>query len=111
MDHTHDLRRIDPARVRLFVVVAALLGLFVFALWQYVMKQHEKSVARLPEPQRVEAYGATLRELQTDCRPPIAPALRDHCEEQASWILQFPECDRACRALAEPLVRPTARPR
>ena len=60
-----------------------------------------EAVRRLPEAERRALYARTLRTLEASCAPTErSPGLDDYCREQAEFLLNFPECDVACRALS-----------
>lgn len=71
----------------------ALTGLWLRA-------RRKQAIAELPLPQRRALYQRTLETLRTTCRQE-GDVLLEHCREQAAFILQFPECDEACHALAD----------
>jgi hypothetical protein len=44
-------------------------------------------------------YQRTLANVRATCSPP-APAVESHCRDLAALLLDFPECDADCVALA-----------
>ena len=86
----------------LTVVTLAVLG---GAFWRAGGTQRE--LAALSASERTALYTRTLETLQSTCARPQGPELRDLCADQASLVVLFPECDGACRAVAN---RATPRP-
>jgi cytochrome b pre-mRNA-processing protein 3 len=62
----------------------------------------------LREPERQALYERTLGTLSEFCDPKRGlKGIDDFCRQQADFILRFPQCDTACRALVAPYHRPT----
>jgi cytochrome b pre-mRNA-processing protein 3 len=85
-------------------VVAWLLGVLVIALalliaW-YADLGLDRELSGMSAPARKDLYERTLQTLQTVCSEPRGTELDDHCQQQARFIVRFPECDGACRELA-----------
>jgi hypothetical protein len=81
--------------------MAALYALVVLAALWIWWPSHDK-VTRLPEPERRALYQRTLGTLTTFCDPSKDhTGIHDYCQQQADLVVQFPECDAACRAVAE----------
>ncbi|MCU1281485.1 MAG: hypothetical protein JWM53_5031 [bacterium] len=83
-----------------------LIALFVLAIsgyWLWQGAAQRRAVLRLPAEQRQRAVSSTLHVLDTLCAGDIDTALGSYCEDQAQFVLQFPECDRGCRERAEAL--------
>src|SRR5262245_353655 len=98
------MRRASPAAQggAILALVAIAAASLLVVLW--TMRQGPESVAlmRMPEVERRALYGRTLRTLESTCEPRKRPdGLADHCRRQAELIVQFPECDATCEALAE----------
>jgi hypothetical protein len=83
-----------------FFAILLLSGLMIF--WH---QQGSAELRGLPASERRTLYQRTLETLQTSCAgvtlEPTPSALGEHCVQQAAFIERFPECDRACRALAK----------
>jgi cytochrome b pre-mRNA-processing protein 3 len=80
--------------------LAVVVGFFT--LW-FLQTRHEQQVIReLPAAQRHALYERTFETLSTVCVKPGDPMLQDYCRSQAAFIVRFPECDDACRALVQP---------
>jgi hypothetical protein len=89
-------------RGRLWIVAALLLGMTALWAWQL----HLRSV--LPNPQRVELYNRTFASVLASCTPP-KPNLDDYCRDQATLLLDYPECDEKCVALVREVRREPGR--
>jgi hypothetical protein len=80
------------------------------AFFQVDRGDERAAIGELPAQERRALYERTLRTLASSCAPiKQRQGLADHCREQAEFIVQFPECDGACRALAEPHQRKPTR--
>ncbi len=81
------------------VVVLALGIGVVLGLWS--KGAEGRAIRRLPGAERGALYRRTLEDLQSVCTPLRTPDLNEHCRHQASFIIQFPECDEGCLKLAK----------
>src|SRR5262245_49817939 len=74
----------------------------VIAAAAYWWSEEDESAAirRLPEAQRAGLYQRTLQNLTTICEPAPGRSVRSFCRAEATFALQFRECDDACRQLA-----------
>jgi hypothetical protein len=103
-----------PPRARRQRRVGWLLAAFALAgtVFYIVGAIHGNTVAlrRLPPSERSMLYRHAVEELETTCLEPAAAGgrLRDHCTQQANFILGFPDCDQRCRRAAT-IVLPHAR--
>jgi hypothetical protein len=91
-------------RLRRSLVIVGALAIAVIAalLWYASQLAEHTAIAELPVQERRELYERTLHTLKTTCDPAHQPiGLETFCHDQAEFIVQFPECDRACRALAD----------
>ena len=75
------------------VVIALLVVLAATRVWHCAAQQ------RSPDQRRAEMYQRTLETARSTCTPP-KPGLESYCRDQATLLLEFPECDPACVALA-----------
>lgn len=82
-------------------VLAALLLLPV--VWFTIHLGTRSRLEALAPEERAELFRATLTAFRTECvgREPIDLA---RCRENAAFLLEFPECDRACHSVADPFV-------
>ncbi len=96
-DRPQDARsRVPPLWVGLGLLVLGLVG-----AWEWSHRRVDDAVRSLPAAERQHLYERTLQTLQTSCHPPSHPGLSSHCEDEADFITHFPECDAACRELAQ----------
>jgi hypothetical protein len=89
------------------VVVAVIVSILVAA----AHVNPAIDLSRLPVAVRQGYVARSLQDLTEGCaRPDALPGfVRQHCEAQARFVLEFPECDSQCRSVAAKLVatRPT----
>ena len=79
----------------------AAVALLAFGAWVWNRSAEERAVRHLPAEERRTLYDRTLRTLQDPCLPSKrASGLDAFCREQAEFIMEFPECDAVCVALA-----------
>jgi cytochrome b pre-mRNA-processing protein 3 len=90
-------------------LAAVLIGMIVLGFWIWQNSAERRAILRMPVEQRQQAVTSTLRTLETLCGDHRADALEEYCEAQASFVLQFPECDQSCRQRALPLTVHPAR--
>lgn len=93
-------RRLGP----LLALVAFAAGLF--ALW--TRDAERAALARLSGDERGRLYQRTLENLRSTCSVESV-ALRAYCQQQAEFILKFPECGAGCQALARDFLPRAAR--
>jgi hypothetical protein len=74
-----------------FLVVA--LALAAAWMWQRATQRSQS------DPHRGEMYQRTLESVRASCFPP-KPGVESYCRDQALLLLEFPECNPACVALA-----------
>ncbi len=63
------------------------------------MWQNTAQRRALEDQKRAEMYRRTLENVRSVCAQP-KPGLEGYCRDQATVLLEFPECDPACVALA-----------
>jgi hypothetical protein len=78
---------------RWLVLIAVLTAVTGALLWQSVSRWSAAN------PHRGELYQRTLENVRATCSPP-KPGVESYCRDQALLLLDFPECDAACVALA-----------
>jgi hypothetical protein len=101
-----------PERVRApvmggLVVLAAILGLgAIGAVGVLAERQAQHRVAGLPPSDRAAAFRRAHQEIFETCRLPQAAEspLREHCANEASFVLLFSECDATCAEAARALL-------
>jgi hypothetical protein len=80
----------------LVVFAAALVGAVVW----FVTQQSDASMVRdLPPAERAKVAERAVSNLRDVCQRADRP--REFCREQAQIVVGLPECDGACRALAQ----------
>lgn len=85
--------------------IATVLSLVaVLAVWGWWLGAERRAVRALPAEERMALFAQTLRGFEDLCRPPRA-GLEQHCRRQASFLLNFPECDEHCLSLARPILQ------
>ena len=99
---------LDPAigemRARWLLILLLAGGIALFALGALMSAREETaSIRKLAQHARQSLYLRTLGEVETICREPAAAsgALRDHCITQARFLVELPDCTKACRRSAE----------
>lgn len=75
------------------VTVGAWLGVIT---WRE--RRLTSAVHMLPRGVQEATYRRSHEELTTTCA--TEPQLREHCRDEAKFILRFPQCDSECRQLA-----------
>jgi hypothetical protein len=82
------------------VVVGATLLSFVAVALATTRDQH--AVARIASERRAGIFKRAYTDLVETCRllDALSGPLRQHCIDQAGFVLLFPECDKACDEVA-----------
>jgi len=82
-------------------VLAILAGLAALALWVAFSHQgsEHRAVAAIPAEERHVLYLRTMDNLRF-CKGSTSEGLKNFCENQAEFAVNFPECDAECRALS-----------
>ena len=82
----------------LAIGLVALTGAYVAG------RQHSRlqEVRSLAPDARASMFARALDDVKTTCAAVDATdeVLRDHCRDQAAFLVMFPECDAACESLA-----------
>lgn len=77
------------------------LAVVLLAVWYAGETAERRAVQTLPQQERAQLYQRTLHTLTSSCDARTRPSGLDrYCAEQAAFVVQFPECDAACRAIA-----------
>jgi hypothetical protein len=90
-----------------WIVLVALLTLIVIGVGLcFAESQSRGSVAHLPASNRAAIFRRAYDDLVETCALPEAAKgpLQEHCRSAASFVLLFPECDRACDRAARALL-------
>ncbi|MBY0276233.1 hypothetical protein K2Z84_12880 [Candidatus Binatia bacterium] len=85
---------------RIAVVVVPLVLLVVWVWW---LGAERRAVRALPPAERGALFEQTMRGFADLCVPPRA-GLEQHCRREASFLLNFPECDARCVAVTRPIL-------
>ncbi len=88
------------------VVVAAVAAL---GLWSWSGSSKRRALESLGADERHSLFLRTEDTVRTVCANPPR-AMSRYCEDQAEFLLEFPECDKPCGALVHERlarVRPT----
>lgn len=89
-------------RSRAMVVLAVLTVLLAGFLVATAQIHKGASIRKLPLESRARIFSQASAELRSICLEDYAARgpVRDHCIEEARFILRFPECGRECQAAA-----------
>jgi hypothetical protein len=96
-----DVASHQRALVRIATVV---LPLAAFVLWVWWLGAERRAVRALPPTERAAVFDETMRGFKDLCTPP-RNGLEKHCRRQASFLMNFPECDEQCLTLTRPLLQ------
>jgi hypothetical protein len=78
------------------------VGLVLVGVWTWNQTAEQRAIRHLPPAERQALYDRTLQTLRDPCgMSRNANGLGSFCRAQAKFILEFPECDAACSALAK----------
>lgn len=89
------------------VLLVIVLGLVVLGLlFVFAESRPRRSIAQLPDAQRLAIFRRAYDELRETCRLPEAAddPVQGRCRNTASFVLLFPECDQACSEAARALL-------
>jgi hypothetical protein len=92
LDSANSKPRRGRRALALWVLLLAL-ALTAAWMWQRATQRGES------DPHRGELYQRTLESVRASCFPP-KPGVESYCRDQALLLLEFPECDPECVALA-----------
>lgn len=93
-----------PRWEALLLTVLVLLAVLGQLWWKQTSRR--SALGGLEARQRGQAYEQALRTLDSLCTPRVRPGMEGTCRQQARLVLDFPECDARCKALARPLAGP-----
>ena len=84
--------------------LAVVAGLLVLIGAFVAGRQHSRlqEVRSLAPQARASIFARALDDMKTTCASvdPADEVLRDHCRDQATFLVMFPECDAGCESLA-----------
>jgi hypothetical protein len=87
-------------RRRRRLTILLLAGIAAVAVpWLWSILARPPDISHLSSESRGALYARTLSDLEL-CTGPEGRMLGAHCDHQAEFILNFEECDGACKALA-----------
>jgi hypothetical protein len=94
---------------RWLVMAAAFVALAIVVVWLWRGKGEAGAVRRMPPDERAQLFQETYAATRTVCEAARTDdALDERCASWADFLLDFPECDEACRAFAKPYAPHTA---
>lgn len=84
--------------------LALVVGLLALTAAYVAGRQHSRlqEVRSLAPDERASIFARALDDVKTTCAAVDAAdeVLREHCRDQAAFLVMFPECDAACESLA-----------
>ncbi|HEY2728581.1 MAG TPA: hypothetical protein VGK52_01495 [Polyangia bacterium] len=88
------------------ILILGAIGL----LFTFAKERFQRSIAGMPSAHRSEIFRRAYDDLRETCRLPEAREgpVQEHCRNTASFVLLFPDCDKACGEAARALL-PRAR--
>lgn len=91
---------------------ALLVGLVLLCVlsgvWLYLNGSDERAIAAMSPVQRAILFKETRDTFRGNCVTSPTPATEARCHKQAEFLLNFPECDDACRGEVSPVLRRTS---
>lgn len=97
----HLVRRI-PSRTFLVAILVGLALIGFLFVWNRGNRSESDAIRSLSDEERGALYRRTLETLQTVCAEPVGrDGLSRRCRDEADFIVKFPECDEACKAIAD----------
>jgi len=95
MTDSADQRPKQSGRGRGFVLWLLMLAVVLTGAWLWQIASRKQT----QDAHRAEMFQRTLESVRSACFPPKA-GVESYCRDQALLLLEFPECDPACVALA-----------
>ena len=90
-------------RKKRWLATAAAIVACVAVLWLWRGKGETGAVRRMAPADQEKLYQETYAATRTLCEAARTDdALEDRCASWSELLLEFPECDEACRAFATP---------
>jgi len=82
-------------------VVAAAIAAGIAIAAVRTPSAEQRALSRMPPDERGKVYARAMENVKALCgQGPRTDALERECAEQIRFVLQFPECDDACRDIA-----------
>jgi hypothetical protein len=89
-------QRRDSAAIWAAAAVAVIAAI---GLWIWGATAERRAIEALGPEERRGLFVRTKENLRSACAATSEPLVA-YCQQQASFLLEFPECDEACKALA-----------
>jgi cytochrome b pre-mRNA-processing protein 3 len=83
-------------------------GLLVILLLIVLVRSltaEQRAIENMEPQARAALYRETWQGFESLCQEQVDAALASRCRQQAQFLLQFPECDEACRERLLPFIR------
>ncbi len=87
----------NPWAVRALVILVAI-AVFAGVIWE--MTSDRRAIRALSREQRLSLVSRSAEELKRFCTEGRPDALKAHCRDVASFVVQFDECKGECEDLA-----------
>jgi len=89
------------------LLLGGLLAVVLLLLLAWALTSEQRAIDNMEPQARAALFQETWQGFQTLCQPQVASALVSRCQQQAQFLLKFPECDGACRQQLDPFLHPT----
>ena len=100
----HTPARVLVPRHRLAARIATVLvPLLLLVAWCWWLGAERRTIRALPAPERAALFAQAMRGFDDLCVPPRS-GLEQHCRREASFLLNFPECERHCLNVTRPIL-------
>jgi hypothetical protein len=89
------------------LLLVALLIIGVLLVLARALSSEQRALEKMDPQTRAALFQETWQGFQTLCQPQPAAGLASRCQEQAQFLLKFPECNAACRGQLTTVMHPT----
>ena len=92
--------------MKMLVALAGIAGLTMW-IWIWSQGAEDRALERLASPERQAIYSSELAAFESLCGTALRggggtdEALLARCQDRATFMLKFRECDSRCRQLAQ----------
>ncbi len=94
-----------PYRSLVLLIALALIAAGV-AVWQSRRPREQPALSNLSQTGRAALYEHQSSDFRTFCAgQSVQPPMASFCKTTAERLLQFPECDDACRTAAKEFIK------
>ncbi len=101
-DRGPSISRPGVARAAVLIGSAIVLALLCAVVWTWWDSRERRALLHLSTDLRAGVYTRSLANFRDLCAGSgVSAALDTECAAQARFLVEFPECDPACRALAQ----------